>query len=56
MVVVAKESILVLGEGQLLKDFEEAIIGMRKEQSKTFEVAFPADYHGKEDRRKDGFI
>jgi len=44
----AKESILVLGEGQLLKDFEEAIIGMRKEQSKTFEVAFPADYHGKE--------
>ena len=44
----AKKSILVLGEGQLLKDFEEAIIGMRKEQSKTFEVAFPADYHGKE--------
>ncbi len=44
----AKNSILVLGEGQLLKDFEEAIIGMRKEQSKTFEVVFPADYHGKE--------
>lgn len=44
----AKKSILVLGEGQLLKDFEEGIIGMRKEQSKTFEVAFPADYHGKE--------
>ena len=44
----AKETILVLGEGQLLKDFEEAIIGMRKEQSKTFEVAFPTDYHGKE--------
>jgi trigger factor len=44
----AKESLLVLGEGQLLKDFEEAIIGMSKEQSKTFEVSFPADYHGKE--------
>lgn len=44
----AKEALLVLGEGQFLKDFEEAIIGMRKEQSKTFEVAFPADYHGKE--------
>ena len=44
----AKESVLVIGEGQLLKDFEEAIIGMRKEQSKKFEVAFPADYHGKE--------
>ncbi|MGV7235178.1 MAG: trigger factor, partial [Nitrosomonadaceae bacterium] len=44
----AKESLLVLGEGQLLKDFEEAVIGMSKEQSKTFEVSFPADYHGKE--------
>ena len=44
----AEGSLLVLGEGQLLKDFEEAIVGMRKEQSKTFEVAFPADYHGKE--------
>ena len=44
----AKESFLVLGEGQFLKDFEEAIIGMNKEQNKTFEVVFPADYHGKE--------
>jgi len=44
----AKESLLVLGEGQFLKDFEKAIIGMNKEQSKTFEVVFPADYHGKE--------
>jgi trigger factor len=39
---------LVLGEGRLLKDFEEPLIGMSGGQSKTFEVAFPADYHGKE--------
>jgi len=44
----AKGSTLILGEGQLLKDFEEAIIGMNKEQSKSFEVPFPEDYHGKE--------
>jgi trigger factor len=39
---------LVLGEGRLLKDFEEPLIGMSAGQSKTFEVTFPADYHGKE--------
>lgn len=39
---------LVLGEGQLLKDFEGPLIGMSAGQSKTFEVTFPADYHGKD--------
>lgn len=39
---------LTLGEGQLLKDFEEPLIGMKVEQSKTIAVVFPADYHGKE--------
>lgn len=39
---------LVLGEGRLLKDFEEPLINMSAGQSKTFEVTFPADYHGKE--------
>ncbi|MBA4142176.1 MAG: trigger factor [Nitrosospira sp.] len=39
---------LVLGEGRLLKDFEEPLVGMIGGQSKTFEVTFPADYHGKE--------
>lgn len=39
---------LVLGEGRLLKDFEEPLIGMSAGQSKTFEVTFPADYHGKD--------
>lgn len=39
---------LILGEGRLLKDFEEPIAGMTPGQSKTIEVTFPADYHGKE--------
>ena len=44
----AKAASLVLGEGQFLKEFEEAIIGMTKGQRKSIEVIFPDDYHGKE--------
>ncbi|WON72845.1 trigger factor [Nitrosospira sp. Is2] len=44
----AENFTLVLGEGRLLKDFEAPLIGMRAGESKTFEVTFPADYHGKE--------
>lgn len=39
---------LVLGEGSLLKDFEKQITGMSAGESKTFELSFPADYHGKD--------
>ena len=44
----ANKFLLNLGEGQFLKDFEEQMIGMSTEQSKTFEVTFPVNYHGKE--------
>ncbi|MEO7559760.1 MAG: trigger factor [Nitrosospira sp.] len=44
----AENSALVLGEGRLLKDFEGPLAGMSATESKTFEVTFPADYHGKE--------
>jgi trigger factor len=44
----AENFTLVLGEGKLLKDFEEPLIGMSAGQVKTIEVTFPADYHGKE--------
>ena len=44
----AKNHTLVLGEGRVLKDFEDAITGMRVGESKTFELTFPEDYHGKE--------
>jgi trigger factor len=38
----------VVGEGQMLKEFEEAVRGMKAGESKTFPLAFPADYHGKD--------
>jgi trigger factor len=38
----------LVGEGQMLKEFEEAVRGMKSGQSKTFPLAFPADYHGKD--------
>lgn len=44
----AENFTLVLGEGRLLKDFEEPLAGMSAGQSKAFEVTFPADYHGKD--------
>jgi trigger factor len=39
---------LILGEGRFLADFEEPLAGMSAGERKTFEVAFPANYHGKE--------
>jgi trigger factor len=38
----------VLGEGRLLADFERQVLGMRPGETRSFEVAFPADYHGKD--------
>lgn len=38
----------ILGDGQMLKEFEEATRGMKSGESKTFPLAFPADYHGKD--------
>ena len=38
----------LVGEGQMLKEFEEAVRGMKAGESKTFPLAFPEDYHGKD--------
>ena len=38
----------ILGDGQMLKEFEAATTGMKTGESKTFQLAFPADYHGKD--------
>jgi len=38
----------LLGEGQMLEAFEKAVRGMKSGESKTFPLAFPADYHGKD--------
>ena len=38
----------LVGEGQMLKEFEDAVRGMKVGESKTFPLSFPEDYHGKE--------
>jgi trigger factor len=38
----------ILGEGRLLSGFEEQVLGQRAGESRTFELTFPEDYHGKE--------
>jgi len=38
----------VLGEGRMLPEFESATIGLKAGESKTFPLAFPEDYHGKD--------
>jgi trigger factor len=38
----------IVGDGQMLKEFEDAVRGMKAGESKTFPLAFPADYHGKD--------
>ncbi|EHP40273.1 trigger factor [Cupriavidus basilensis OR16] len=38
----------VLGEGRMLPEFEQAAQGLKVGESKTFPLAFPEDYHGKD--------
>lgn len=40
----AKDYTVELGKKQLLDEFESQIVGMKKDDSKTIEVTFPADY------------
>ena len=44
----AKDYPFVLGEGSMLADFENAVLGLKAGESKTFEMTFPADYSAKE--------
>jgi trigger factor len=44
----ANDHIAILGEGRLLPQFEKEIEGASPGQSRTFELTFPEDYHGKE--------
>ena len=38
----------IIGEGQMLEQFDKAVRGMKGGDSKTFPLQFPADYHGKD--------
>ncbi|MNK15516.1 Trigger factor [compost metagenome] len=44
----AEDYAFVLGEGRMLAEFEAGTIGLKVGESKTFPLAFPADYHGKD--------
>ena len=38
----------IIGEGQMLEQFDKAVRGMKVGDNKTFPLQFPADYHGKD--------
>ena len=38
----------IIGEGQMLEQFDQAVRGMKVGESKTFPLQFPADYQGAE--------
>ena len=43
-----KDQELVLGAGRLLPDFEDGVTGLKAGESRSFDVRFPDDYHGRE--------
>jgi trigger factor len=44
----AENYAFVLGQGQMLPEFETGVNGLKEGESKDVEVNFPEDYHGKE--------
>jgi trigger factor len=44
----AEDYAFVLGEGRMLPEFEAATVGLKVGEAKTFPLAFPEDYHGKD--------
>ena len=47
-----KEVPVVLGEGQMLPDFEKGLTGVKADEEKSFKVKFPKDYHIEELAKK----
>lgn len=44
----ARDYPFVLGAGRMLPEFEAAVTGMKAGETKSFDMTFPADYHGKD--------
>ncbi len=49
---VGKDVPIVLGQGQMLPDFEKNLSGVSAQQEKSFKVKFPKDYHNDKLARK----
>ncbi len=49
----SKNHPVILGQNQLLPDFEKNIIGKKKDEKFEFTMKFPTDYHGKNVAGKD---
>jgi trigger factor len=43
-----KEVPVILGQGQMLEDFEKGLTGIKAGDDKTFKVKFPKDYHAED--------
>ncbi len=44
----ASDFTVVPGAGRMLPEFEAAVVGVKAGESKSFDMTFPADYHGKD--------
>jgi len=44
----AKDFTMQLGNGQMLPEFDESLLGVKSEEIKTIELTFPDNYHKKE--------
>ncbi len=44
----AKDFTVVPGAGRMLPAFEDAIVGVKAGETKSFDMTFPEDYHGKD--------
>jgi len=43
----AQKHWVIIGEKHMIPGFEEALVGLKKDEEKEFELAFPKDYHAK---------
>lgn len=43
-----KDIRIVLGAGRMLPEFENAVLGMQPNETREFDLSYPADYHGTE--------
>lgn len=39
---------IVLGSGRMLPEFENAVLGVLPNETRSFDLSYPADYHGKD--------